>query len=233
MAVGIVEQLEIVQVADDQRHRSPGAMSPPPFVFQVIAELPVVGQAGQLISGGQELQPVVGQPELFGAPGNQAFKLVLAAADTIETNSVQSVQGPAHGQKFEQVKPPGAPEGRNDTEAERNAVFIPQAVNVGRPDPEGVASGRQVAVGSKAPVSDVVPSVFEAFQHVGILVFLGDGVIQSGKFKGNDPVLPVKNDIFRLDDGLLEGDEAVHGLAGFDRAIGYHEAGKDHGRFEG
>jgi len=118
-----------------------GAAGTAPFIFKKIAQLAVIGQAGELIGCGQKLELFIGQAQLFGALGNEAFEFALAVAGLTEPVAHKSINRPEKRQNAESVEPPGPPERRHDADRERGSSFIPEAIAVRGFDPEGVTAG--------------------------------------------------------------------------------------------
>src|SRR6267142_4064656 len=81
---------------------------------------------------------------------------------------------------IQKVKPPGAPEGRDDGELNRRILGAPDAVVVRRHNSERVGAGSHRTVVSHAPLFCVHPIPVIAFQLVLETHFLRRGKAQAG-----------------------------------------------------
>ena len=111
MAVGIVVALEVVQVDQQQRQRRALARSATGLALQHLVKAAAVGQARQLVLGGQHLQPAIGVQQFLaradqGALGarTQPHRGRQAPAD--QRNRQKQPQH--HGQRQQRLPPPGA-----------------------------------------------------------------------------------------------------------------------------
>lgn len=116
VTVGIVEQLEIIQVANNKRDRLAGTVPTAPFIIQKFPEFTIIGYACHFISRRQELELLIGQTQLFGALGDEAFELALAVAGLTEPVTHKSIDCSEKHQDTQPIEPPGAPERRDDAD---------------------------------------------------------------------------------------------------------------------
>jgi len=130
VTVGIVEQLEIIQVANNKRDRLAGTVPTAPFIIQKFPEFTIIGYACHFISRRQELELLIGQTQLFGALGDKTFKFALAVAGLTEPVTHKSIDCSEKHQDTQPIEPPGAPEGRDDADRKRGSGFVPEPIAV-------------------------------------------------------------------------------------------------------
>ena len=92
-----------------------------------------------------------------------------------------AVDGQQGEEQIEQLGGPRQPERWVDDNLQLRLVGAPRAVVVGGPHTEGVGARGDVRIGSLVAVAAIHPVLVEAFEHVGILVFLGCTIAQGGK----------------------------------------------------
>ena len=93
----------------------------------------------------------------------------------VEVNEIE------HEQQIKQTGGQAPPERRMHRDGEPGLLPAPQSVVVGGLHAEGVRARGNVGVGGRVLRAHVVPVLVEAFEHVGILVFLRRAITQRGE----------------------------------------------------
>ena len=106
------------------------------------------------------------------------------------------------------VGPPRSPRWRNDVHLDREASIVPYPVAIGGLDPESIFTRREIRIGGSAEIPGLDPAFVEAFELIHVAVFLGLGIVERGKFEGDDVVLVGKLYLPHICDWLAE----IHGF---------------------
>ena len=110
--------------------------------------------------------------------------------------------------------------------AQRGLFGAPQSVVVGALDLEGVGAGREIGVGGGRAVAGHDPAAVEAFEHVGVAVFLRCAVAERGKRDGEHLVLIREVDALGRVERLVEAVVAhLHHLVHHPHLSDHHARG--------
>ena len=91
---------------------------------------------------------------------------------------------------IETVCPPSFPGRRGNGDSDGNAFLIPYPVIVRASESQCIGPARKVCVFSISSDSDMIPFCVKSFQHIGMSVFFRQGVVERGKFKFKEILLP-------------------------------------------
>ncbi len=117
--------------------------------------------------------------DLLGARAHLARQLFLLALQAGHAHPHSHVAEGRQQQHGDGAEPRRAPGRRLDRDRQRRHLLAPDAVLVGRAQPEHVGAGIQVGIGGKAPGSVLVdPVLVEAVEAVGEAVAFGRGEVQ-------------------------------------------------------
>jgi len=132
----------------------------------------------------KRLQFLAAVLDFLRAFGHLGFQLAAARLHAAHASPDANCYQPGQQRSYAQAEPERLPERRHNANPQRGPLFIPDAIVIGGFDAQGVFPTGQVGIASDTVRSGVNPILIQPFQHIGILVLPGIGILESGKLEG-------------------------------------------------